>query len=87
MLQNELDLPVHRLKSGPLGGDQQIETKIAEEEAEGSFLLALTRNHKGLVTIPFPFFGLVLKWGYSFWRRLCGSVEAGDWLAPDQAAQ
>ena len=42
MLQNELDLPVHRLKSGPLGGDQQIETKIDEEEAEGSFLLALT---------------------------------------------
>src|SRR5215510_16001459 len=30
MLQAELDLPVERLQSGPLGGDQQIGAKISD---------------------------------------------------------
>jgi len=32
LLETELDLPVARLQSGPLGGDQQIGAKVTEGE-------------------------------------------------------
>lgn len=34
LLQAELDLPVTRVQSGPLGGDQQIGAKISEGEVD-----------------------------------------------------
>ncbi|MEX0780728.1 MAG: methylglyoxal synthase [Balneolales bacterium] len=30
ILTEELDLPIHRFRSGPIGGDQQVGSKIAE---------------------------------------------------------
>jgi len=34
MLEQELDLQIHRLESGPLGGDQQIGAKISSNEID-----------------------------------------------------
>ena len=34
LLEHELEFPVIKLKSGPLGGDQQIGAKIADEEID-----------------------------------------------------
>ncbi len=34
LMQQELDLPVTRFQSGPLGGDQQLGAKIAEQDID-----------------------------------------------------
>jgi methylglyoxal synthase len=34
ILEKELDFPIHKLQSGPLGGDQQIGAKIVDEEID-----------------------------------------------------
>jgi methylglyoxal synthase len=34
ILEEELDFPIHKLQSGPLGGDQQIGAKIAGNEID-----------------------------------------------------
>jgi len=50
LLESELKLPVIRLQSGPLGGDQQIGAKITEGEIEFLIFSGIPLNHSP--TIP-----------------------------------
>ena len=81
LVHEKIGLPVERLRSGPLGGDQQIGARISEGEVDVLLVLLGPASSRSLTT-PTSRHCFVSLWSGTFLLRVTAPLQISSCLLP-----